>query len=132
MSPYAFTRCDTTVCVEQNSPLRRLAGAIVGLYSLLPVLKEKSSFKDYADMPSQVHAGLSFVLGWLLVFRINTAYARWWEARTLWGTLVNASRNLRSSSSALQSETGRHRVFAKPNRSLSQSTAEHLRHTPTQ
>ncbi len=35
---------------------------LVGLYSLLPVLKEKSSFKDYADMPSQVHAGLS--LSW--------------------------------------------------------------------
>jgi putative membrane protein len=30
----------------------------------------------------------------LLVFRMNTAYARWWEARTLWGGLVNASRNL--------------------------------------
>ena len=34
------------------------------------------------------------MLGWLLVFRTNTAYSRWWEARTLWGALVNASRNL--------------------------------------
>ncbi|MDW9119470.1 bestrophin family ion channel, partial [Legionella pneumophila] len=24
----------------------------------------------------------------------NRAYERWWEARTLWGQLVNASRNL--------------------------------------
>lgn len=28
-----------------------------------------------------------------LVFRMNEAYARWWEARTLWGQLVNSSRS---------------------------------------
>jgi putative membrane protein len=27
-----------------------------------------------------------------LVFRVNESYARWWEARTLWGQLVNSSR----------------------------------------
>ena len=30
----------------------------------------------------------------LLVFRINTAHERFWEARKLWGKLVNAVRNL--------------------------------------
>ena len=34
------------------------------------------------------------VLGLLLVFRTNTAYARFWEGRQLWGTLVNTVRNL--------------------------------------
>jgi putative membrane protein len=29
-----------------------------------------------------------------LVFRINTAYDRWWEGRKLWGALVNHSRSL--------------------------------------
>ena len=28
-----------------------------------------------------------------LGFRNNSAYARWWEARTLWGAMVNASRS---------------------------------------
>jgi putative membrane protein len=28
-----------------------------------------------------------------LTFRNNTAYARWWEARTLWGAMINASRS---------------------------------------
>src|SRR3546814_3218235 len=27
-------------------------------------------------------------------FRTNAAYARWWEARPLWGALINASRSL--------------------------------------
>ncbi len=67
---------------------------LVGLYSLLPVWKEYSPYQNIGDMPSQFHAALSLVLGALLVFRTNSAYARWWEARTLWGGLVNASRNL--------------------------------------
>jgi putative membrane protein len=29
-----------------------------------------------------------------LVFRINAGYDRWWEARKLWGAIVNQSRNL--------------------------------------
>lgn len=29
-----------------------------------------------------------------LGFLVNAAYARWWEARTLWGSVVNQSRNL--------------------------------------
>ena len=33
-------------------------------------------------------------LGIFLGVRNNTAYARWWEARTLWGAVVNNSRNL--------------------------------------
>ena len=34
------------------------------------------------------------VLGILLVVRLNAGYSRWWEARTLWGGIVNQSRNL--------------------------------------
>lgn len=34
------------------------------------------------------------VLSLLLVLRVNTGYSRWWEARVLWGGIVNQSRNL--------------------------------------
>jgi ion channel-forming bestrophin family protein len=34
------------------------------------------------------------LLGVLLGFRNNQAYDRWWEARKLWGQLINDSRNL--------------------------------------
>src|SRR5688572_27937042 len=33
-------------------------------------------------------------LGLLLVLRTNAGYERWWEARKLWGGIVNQSRNL--------------------------------------
>ncbi|WP_197451953.1 bestrophin family protein [Rosistilla carotiformis] len=67
---------------------------LVGAYSLLPIWLEYSVFHDVNDTPSQFHGVLSLVLGLLLVFRTNTAYSRWWEARILWGSLVNACRNL--------------------------------------
>lgn len=33
-------------------------------------------------------------LGLLLILRTNTGYDRWWEARKLWGGIVNQSRNV--------------------------------------
>lgn len=40
------------------------------------------------------HQITGFVISMVLVFRINTAYDRWWEGRKLWGSLVNNTRNL--------------------------------------
>ena len=36
----------------------------------------------------------SFALSLLLVFRTNTSYSRWNEARTLWGGITNRSRDI--------------------------------------
>lgn len=67
---------------------------VVGLYSLLAVGKEYSSFATFADLPSEIFGIFGAVLSVILVFRTNRAYDRWWEARTLWGKQVNVSRNL--------------------------------------
>lgn len=40
------------------------------------------------------HQIAGFIISMVLVFRINTAYDRWWEGRKLWGSLLNNSRNL--------------------------------------
>ncbi|HLT53428.1 MAG TPA: bestrophin family protein [Flavobacteriaceae bacterium] len=53
-------------------------------------LSEKSWVKNV----TVVHNLLGFALSLLLVFRTNTAYDRWWEARKQWGMLTNVSRNL--------------------------------------
>lgn len=34
------------------------------------------------------------VLGLVLVFRTNAGHDRWWEARKLWGGIVNSCRNV--------------------------------------
>jgi putative membrane protein len=54
---------------------------------------------DYMDwgrlipMNASIFSLLGVILSILLVFRTNTAYDRWWEARKQWGALVNNSRN---------------------------------------
>ena len=44
------------------------------------------------NFPVAIVAILGTVIGLLLAFRTNSGYARWWEARTLWGAIVNDSR----------------------------------------
>lgn len=42
----------------------------------------------------QFHIIFSFILAFFISFRVNTSYGRWWEARILWGSLVNTCRNV--------------------------------------
>lgn len=49
---------------------------------------------------SPPHEYMGAVLGLLLVLRNNAGHERWWEARRLWGGIVNQSRNLVISSLA--------------------------------
>ncbi len=43
------------------------------------------------NLPLTLYGGaVSFIVG----FRNNSAYARWWEARTIWGAIVNNSRSI--------------------------------------
>jgi putative membrane protein len=43
---------------------------------------------------TEATGAFTLILGFLVAFRSNAAYNRWWEARQLWGRLVNDSRNL--------------------------------------
>lgn len=45
-------------------------------------------------LPAGVHETSAAVIALILAFRTNTAYNRFWEGRSLWGAIVNASRNL--------------------------------------
>ena len=44
------------------------------------------------ELPFSAVAALGSALAIFLAFRNSAAYERWWEARKLWGALVNASR----------------------------------------
>jgi putative membrane protein len=49
---------------------------------------------SWAEFPALPVTLLGSAIAVYLSFRNTTAYARWWEARTLWGAMVNASRTL--------------------------------------
>lgn len=61
-------------------------------------------FKLHFISTTAVHSLLGIVLGLFLVFRVNSAYDRWWEGRKLWGLLVNNTRNLAAKVSAFLPE----------------------------
>lgn len=44
------------------------------------------------QFPVAIVTVLGTVIGLLLAFRTNSSYQRWWEARILWGAIVNDSR----------------------------------------
>lgn len=59
-------------------------------YIVLEVIQPE---KDEFTSTTALHSLLGIVLGLFLVFRINSAYDRWWEGRKLWGGMVNSTRN---------------------------------------
>ena len=87
-------RFKSLLVINANLTRVMLYAAMISLYSLLAVWKQYSQYADYVNIHSTVHAILGLVVSMLLVFRTNSSYAKWWEARSLWGTLINASRNL--------------------------------------
>lgn len=50
-------------------------------------------FKEYVKIPPTLPALLGTAISFFISFNNNQAYDRWWEARTIWGGLVNDSRS---------------------------------------
>ncbi len=79
--------------------------AILFAYDMAVFLAYSSGW-TWLDLP---HIPLSLfggAIGVILGFRNNTAYQRWWEARTLWGSIVNNSRSLARQALTMIVETG--------------------------
>jgi len=64
-------------------------------------------------IPLAVPSILGTTISLLLAFRTNQSYDRWWEARLLWGSIVNNSRTFIRQVRAFHSE-GRDNEFLKP------------------
>jgi putative membrane protein len=71
-----------------GKPLLLLAGFDVAI-----VLAYKALHWDWVALPHIPLALYGSAIGIILAFRNNSAYSRWWEARTLWGSVVNNSRS---------------------------------------
>jgi len=93
----------------------------------------KLSERSWVRNITILHNLLGFVMSILLVFRTNTAYDRWWEARKQWGALTNASRNMAIKLNAFltpQDEANRD-FFRKTIAMYAHTLFEHLRSNRT-
>lgn len=76
--------------------VRDLTWSLVFLvgWDILIVFCEKVMHWQWVSWPSVPLALYGTAIGIIVGFRNGSAYARWWEARTLWGAIVNESRTL--------------------------------------
>ena len=55
----------------------------------------KAPIKDsLPDMPIGIPSFLGTAISIIISFKLNQSYGRWWEARKVWGSIVNDSRTL--------------------------------------
>jgi len=67
---------------------------IVGAYAIAFGMWHEDLNLHHITIPLSVPAIVGTVISLLLAFRSNQAYDRWWEARIVWGSIVNDSRTL--------------------------------------
>lgn len=66
--------------------------AVSSLLSLAVYWLHTQQQLDKIGLPFSIAAILGSALAIFLAFRNNNAYNRWWEARTIWGSILNNSR----------------------------------------
>jgi ion channel-forming bestrophin family protein len=102
---------------NRGSVLRLLAWQwrSVGLFILTAsvVFVIHTWFMPGAKLPALPLGVVGGALGIFVSFRTNSAYARWWEGRQLWGRLVNASRMFVSQALAYLPDDAGGRALAK-------------------
>ena len=81
-------RARVRVWTYVGGPLLLLLG-----YDLLVVVVYQVIHWEWVALPHVPLALFGSAIGVILAFRNQSSYGRWWEARTLWGTLVNNSRS---------------------------------------
>lgn len=86
--------------LKNNIPFSYVFGKIkyelivITLYASLIAVLYSNYHISSINIPIAVPAILGTVISLLLGFRSNQAYDRWWEARHIWGAVVNDSRTL--------------------------------------
>ncbi len=86
--------------LNKNIPFSYVFGKIkyevlvITLYATLIAILYQTYHVSRITIPIAVPTILGTVISLLLGFRSNQAYDRWWEARHIWGAIVNDSRTL--------------------------------------
>ena len=89
--PPTFIQTATSIA---SSVLKKLIPSMItlGLWSILVVVIDMFvyRFPKVSITPTELFGA---AIGILIVFRTNAGHDRWWEARKVWGGIVNQCRN---------------------------------------
>ncbi|RYY62054.1 MAG: hypothetical protein EOO05_04250 [Chitinophagaceae bacterium] len=86
--------------LKKNIPFSYIMGKVkyelllVTIYAIIIAILYENYHITRITIPIAIPAILGTVISLLLGFRSNQAYDRWWEARHIWGAIVNDSRTL--------------------------------------
>src|ERR1044072_9350598 len=86
--------------LKKNIPFKYIFGKIkvelivITLYAAFVAVEHTFFDMSSISLPLSVPMIMGTVISLLLGFRSNQAYDRWWEARHIWGGIVNDSRTL--------------------------------------
>jgi ion channel-forming bestrophin family protein len=86
--------------LRNEIPLKYILGKIkveffvVSIYAIVIGLVHNYLNINSITVPITVPAIVGTIISLLLAFRSNQSYDRWWEARIIWGSIVNDSRSL--------------------------------------
>lgn len=86
--------------LQNKIPIQYVLGKIKGgliavtIYAIIIAVLYDSFHVTRITIPLSVPMVLGTVISLLLGFRSNQAYDRWWEARIIWGAIVNDGRTL--------------------------------------
>lgn len=86
--------------LKKNIPFSYIMGKIkkelllITIYSVIITIIYENFHVTRISIPIAIPTIMGTVISLLLGFRSNQAYDRWWEARHIWGSIVNDSRTL--------------------------------------
>ncbi|WP_025764494.1 bestrophin family protein [Dyadobacter tibetensis] len=116
--------------LKKNIPIAYVFGKIkyeitfVALYGLLVEVLYQHYHITSITIPITVTTVLGTIISLLLAFRSNQAYDRWWEARIIWGAIVNDSRTLaRQTLTLMESPYGQADIQPFKNRMINRQIA---------
>src|SRR5690349_13045707 len=108
--------------LKKNIPFKYVFGKIkyelvvITFYATLVTVLYNTYHLRHISIPISIPTILGTVISLLLGFRSNQAYDRWWEARHVWGAIVNDSRTIARQIMSFiptDDESGAANVFAK-------------------
>ncbi len=83
-----------TYRIKEVSPNTWMNVVIVMLLSAVAVYFYEIRQMRFLALPVAIPSILGTTISLILAFRTNASYDRWWEARKVWGAIVNDSRSL--------------------------------------